>query len=266
MDPKTETFDHRDIYQQVEIRPYRAGGFYAIPVAWDGLPPKFLRKGGWEVHTSHSFKLQLREAQGLRFASQSHAPELDVPLFARRSSPVVLGKWYCPFVFVKETRARDKEQMKTSLFYELTLKQWWEQIYSCENEEGDRRSNVVVVNACVRRLATSVYGMEAEKEDRYDANGFIYFRTNARYRKKASVGLSSAVYEQIRWLQENRGWLDGREPDVRVRGENVIHSDNEWKKFGSYVLVESFVLRRMDGSLLINFNFKNTNRIESKCE
>ncbi|KAL3526667.1 hypothetical protein ACH5RR_011323 [Cinchona calisaya] len=262
VDLKPKPFDYRDLYQQVEIRPYENGGFYAIPVARNGFPPKFLSKRGWEVHTSHSFRLHLREAQGLHTASLSDLPELDVALFSRRTSPVIIGKWYCPFVFVKE-RAKVKEQMKTSMFYELTLKQWWERIYSCDNE-GDR-SNVVVVNACVRRLVTLISGMEAEKEDRDDDNGFIWFKAKARYKKKARVGLSSAIFEKMRWLQESRGWFDGGVEDVRVEGENEIKSENGWRRFGCYVLVESFVLRRLDGSLLINFNFKNTNRFQCKC-
>ncbi|CAI9109969.1 OLC1v1009918C1 [Oldenlandia corymbosa var. corymbosa] len=270
-DPKPKPFDHRDVYQQFEIRHHKNGGFYAVPVAWDGTPPKFLRKGGWEVHVAHSFNLRLGEAQGLRVASLSHAPGLDFPLSSRRSSPVVLGKWFSPFVYVKEMSTKVKEQMKTSLFYELTLKRWWEQIFSSENDlrgGGENSSNVVVVNACVKRLTTSVYGMEAEKEDRYDADGFIYFRAKARDLKKGNVGLSSAVYEKIKWLQDNRGWFDsGAGKDVvRVRGENVIHTDKGWRKFASYVLVESFILRRMDGNLVINFNFRNTDRVEHKCE
>lgn len=262
VDLKPKPFDHRDIYQQVEIRPYENGSFYAIPVARDGCPPKFLRKRGWEVHIANSFRLHLREAQGLHTASLADVPELDVALFSRRTAAVIIGKWYCPFVFVKE-RARVEEQMKSSLFYELTLKQWWERIYSCENEGN--RSNTVVINACVRRLFVLVSGMEAVREDR-DDDGFIWFRAKARYRKKARAGLSSAVIEKLRWLQESRGWFDGGVEDVRVEGEIEIESENGWRRFGCYVLVESFVLRRMDGSLLINFNFKNTNKIEWKCE
>lgn len=264
VDLTPKPFDHRDIYQQVEVRPYENGRFYAIPVAWNGFPPKFLRKRGWEVHTSHSFRLHLREAQGLRTTSLSDVPELHVPQLSRRSSPVVLGKWYCPFVFVKE-RAKVKEQMKTSIFYELTLKQWWEQIYSCEN--GGDSGNTVVIDACVKRLVALVYGMEADKEDstRNEGDGFVWFRAKARYRKKARIGLSSAIFEKIRWLQESRGWFDGGLEDVRVEGENEIKSENGWRKFGCYVLVESLVLRRMDGSLLINFNYKNTDRIQCKC-
>ncbi|CDP03441.1 unnamed protein product [Coffea canephora] len=265
VDAKPQPFDHRDVYQQFEIRPYGNGGFYAIPVAWDGFPPKFLRKRGWEVHISHSFRLHLREAQGIRTTSLSDVPEFHVPLLPRRSSPIIIGKWYCPFVFVKE-RAKVKEQMKASLFYELTLKQWWEQIYSCENQ-GDR-GNMVVVDACVRKFVTLVYGMEAEKQDttRNDGDGFIWFRAKARYGKKATAGLSRVVYEKLRWVQESRGWFDGGVEDVRVEGENEIRSENGWRRFGCYVLVESFVFRRVDGSLLINFNFKNSHRIQCKCE
>lgn len=127
---------------------------------------------------------------------------------------------------------------------------------------------MVVVNACVRKLITLIYGMEAEKQDttRNDGDRFIWFRAKARYRKKATVGLSRVIYEKLSWVQESRGWFDGGVEDFRAEGESEIRSENGWRRFGCYVLVESFVFRRMDGSLLINFNFKNSHRIQCKCK
>lgn len=85
-------------------------------------------------------------------------------------------------------------------------------------------------------------------------------------RKQATVGLSRVIYEKLSWVQESRGWFDGGVEDFRAEGESEIRSENGWRRFGCYVLVESFVFRRMDGSLLINFNFKNSHRIQCKCK
>ncbi|KAI3452144.1 hypothetical protein Pfo_008809 [Paulownia fortunei] len=263
VDPKTRPFDHRDRYQQFEIRPYHSGGFFAKSVEWDGYPPSFLRRGGWEVYTAPSFKLHLREAPGLHDSISLEFPELNFPLYSKRSTPLVIGKWYCPFVFVKDENLRVDDQMRKSLLYELSLERWWEQIHSAENENN--QNNVVVVDARVKRLVCLILGMEAEKDGRQDADGFVWFNVKEHYRRRVSVGLSCALFEKMRWLQETRGWFDG-ERDLRVSGTKEIGSNNGWRKFGCYVLVESFVLRRMDGSLLINFNFRNTERIECKWE
>ncbi|EYU44276.1 hypothetical protein ABFS82_08G038100 [Erythranthe guttata] len=272
MDPKTRPFDHRDRYQQFEIRPYQGGGFFAQSVEWDGYPPSFLRRGGWEVQESHSFKLRLSEARGLQDSTKSDFSELNFPLHSKRSTPVVLGKWHCPFVFVKEERKkifRADDQMKESFVYELSLKQWWEQIHYAEKNDDSNRDNVVVVDARVKRLFCLVNGVDGERDhERRDGDsGFVWFKVKKEdckmRRRVVSVGLSCGLFEKMRWMQERRGWFDNREIDVRVSGNKEKHG---WRKFGCYVLVESFVLRRMDGSLLINFNFRNTDMIECKWE
>lgn len=40
----------------------------------------------------------------------------------------------------------------------------------------------------------------------------------------------------------------------------------EWRKFGCYVLVERFVLKRMDGSLVLTYDFKHTHHVRTKWE
>ena len=39
-----------------------------------------------------------------------------------------------------------------------------------------------------------------------------------------------------------------------------------WKKFGCYVLVERFVLKRLHGSLVLNYDFKYTDQIRYRWE
>ncbi|KAL8471903.1 hypothetical protein ACS0TY_029222 [Phlomoides rotata] len=251
-------------YQILEIRPYHSGGFCARSVEWDGCPPSFLRRGGWEVYTYPSSRLHLSETPGLRDnLTQTEFPEPNLPLHSRRSTPMVVGKWYCPFVYVKEEKMRVGDQMRKSLMYELRLKQWWEQIHLVENE--DNRNNVVDVDTRVKRLLCLVEGVEGEKDGGEGSDGFAWFKVKGDCRGRGRVGLSSCLFEKMRWIQETRGWFDG-EREVRVHGRKEIGSENVWRRFGCYMLVESFVLRRMDGSLLINFNFRNTERIVCKWE
>ncbi|PIN02983.1 hypothetical protein CDL12_24497 [Handroanthus impetiginosus] len=263
-DPKIRPFDYRDRYQQFEIHRHHSGGFFAKSIEWDGYPPNFLKRGGWEVYAT-PFKIHLNEAPGLRFSSTFECPVPNLPLHAKRSTPVVLGKWYSPFIFIKEGDCRIHDQMRKSSYYELSLKQWWEQIYYTENVIN--HNNVVFVDARVKRLLCLVFGMEGERDGGEDGEGFVWFKVKEGLRKRGSVGLSSVFWEKMKWLQRTRGWFDG-EREVRLSGEKEIESESGsvWRKFGCYVLVESFVVRRMDGSLVINFNFRNTDKIECRWE
>ncbi|KAK6129086.1 hypothetical protein DH2020_037159 [Rehmannia glutinosa] len=266
VDPKIRPFDHRDRYQQFEIRPFHTGGYFAKSVEWDGFPPSFLRKGGWEIYIARpSLKLHLPESPGLHNSISSEFPEQNFPLHSKRSSPIVLGKWYCPFIFVKEENFKADDQMRRSLVYELSLERWWERIYFDENINNNR-DNVVCVDARVKRLMCLVHGMEGEKDGREDGDGFVWFKVKEGYMvSRGCVGLSSALFEKMRWLEETRGWFDG-ENVVRVSGNKEIVGNNGWRRFGCYVLVESFVLRRMDGSLLVSFGYRNIEKIECKWE
>jgi hypothetical protein len=51
-----------------------------------------------------------------------------------------------------------------------------------------------------------------------------------------------------------------------VKRVEEFGGDGGWKKFGCYVLVERFVLRRMDGSLVLTNDFKHTHQVRSKWE
>ncbi|XP_022149024.1 uncharacterized protein LOC111017544 [Momordica charantia] len=50
------------------------------------------------------------------------------------SDPVVVGKWYCPFIFIRDGEVGS--QMSNSPYYEMTLQQNWEEIFGCGNLEG----------------------------------------------------------------------------------------------------------------------------------
>ena len=58
------------------------------------------------------------------------------------------------------------------------------------------------------------------------------------------------------------------ERQVNVKRTEEYHGKDTigWRKFGCYVLVEKFVLKRVDGSVLLTHDFKHTNKIRCKWE
>ncbi|KAG9152876.1 hypothetical protein Leryth_012502 [Lithospermum erythrorhizon] len=69
--------------------------------------------------------------------------------------------------------------------------------------------------------------------------------------------------DRMKWEQEKIGMLSIEKNEVRVeiRGERM-----GWSEFGSYILVESFVLKKMDESTILTYNFRHTHQIKSKWE
>lgn len=265
-DKKPKPFNHRNVYQQFKIHRHQSGGFFAKCVAPDGVPPKFLRRKGWKVRCFRtSYRPRLSEALGIGSSLGERLPDFNFPIFNVQSPYVIVGKWYCPFGFVRE-KAGVKRQMKKTILYSMTLEQWWEEIYSCGNVNNG--GNSVTVNEYVQREVSLVGGFEAVKDDRNGRGGFSWFKVynpNGR-RGVVSVGLSHEVVENMKWVLEEGGWVNGGEKDVKVERVEVFTSENEWRKFGCYVLVESFVLRRMDGSLVLKCSFRHTDKIRCKWE
>lgn len=268
-DRKPKPFNLKDLYQQVKIHSHQSGGFFAKSIAPNGIPPKVLRRKGWKVQSSSLYRIRLSEALGLDTSLRALVPDFNFPIFRKRSASVIVGKWYCPFIFVRE-KGRLKHQMKKSMFYSMTLEQKWEEIYSCVNIV-DEENDVVIVNANVQREVILVAGKEAVNDDRnsHNNNGFIWFKVgnqNGR-RRVVGVGLNSAIVENVKWVQEEGGWVNnGTEREVRVERVEQIRSENGWQRFGCYVLVESFVLRRMDGSMVLKWDFRHTDKIQCKWE
>ena len=263
----------KNIYQQFEIhrkgRFNQLGGFVAKSVSQDGFPPKFLARKGWEVCTSTPKDFHLGEAPGLDTALRSRLPEFGFPLARNAgSSPVVVGKWYCPFMFIKE--GTPKEQMRKSMFYQMTLEQRWEQIYYCDtdiSDVNDLPNCVVNVDVCVEREVVMANGRKLGLGEREDINGVVWFKGvfGKVGEEIICVGLCLEIVERMEWEEKNFGWVRGKEREIRVKKEEKINV-GLLRKFGCYVLVERFVLRRMDGSLVLTYDFKHTHQIRSKWE
>lgn len=258
-DIKPSPFDHRNIYQQVEIVPQN-NRFRAVSVVSDGIPQRFLRRKGWRAYTSRPSHYSLKVVNGMNTSLRMQMPPLDFVIKTKFSPSLVVGKWYCPYIFVKEGE-RLKDQMKMSMFYEMTLEQYWEEIFTDENFFDDGK--VVNVDVMVRKEVAMLDGNEDVKENFDIVEGVIWFMpTNSLVK---GIGLSLPIWERIRW-EEGRGGYVGDEKKEKVKRIELYEGKDRWRNFGCYVLVERFVLRRMDGSLALSYEFKHTDKIRIKWE
>ena len=80
------------------------------------------------------------------------------------------------------------------------------------------------------------------------------------------MGLRVEIVERMKWEQERAGWVGGEDRQARVKRVEEFGGIGGWRKFGCFVLVERFVLKRMDGSLVMTCDFKHTHHIKSKWE
>ncbi|KAF2321412.1 hypothetical protein GH714_041005 [Hevea brasiliensis] len=224
-----------------------------------GFPPDFLRRKGWAVQTSTSTKFELNEAPGLDKILRSRLPDFNFPLSQKSSAPAVVGKWYCPFIFIKDGTLED--QVNRSRYYEMTLEQQWEQIFACENSYNN--GNVATVDAVVETEVAAVAGGKAGS---IVADGVMWFKGINNAGEEANLGLSLAVFERMKWEQERFGWIGVGERHVKVNKVEELQGMDEWRKFGCYLLVERFALKRMDGSLVLTYEFKHTQHLRSKWE
>ncbi|KAI5437194.1 hypothetical protein KIW84_023351 [Lathyrus oleraceus] len=260
-DVKPRPLEPFDDYQQVEIIK-KGYGFRAKSVASDGIPPGLLREKGWTLHASTPDNYRLGQALGSNDSLRSKLPNFNFPLSNDRSESVVVGKWYCPFMFVKEGM-RLKEQMKMSVFYELTLEQRWEKIFSKENSgEGG-----VLVDVNIQTEVAKVAGKDAVWDENNLVGGVLWFKSVEEMGEEIiSVGLSLEVVEGMKWEQERFGWIAGKERQVKVTKFEEFGGTNNWNKFSCYVLVESFSLRRMDRRLVLTYDYRHSHQIRSKWE
>ncbi|KAJ9708030.1 hypothetical protein PVL29_000204 [Vitis rotundifolia] len=263
-DVKPRPLDPQDIYQQFEISLVEGtctpkGSFTAKSIAPDGFPPNFLRREGWNLSTSTPRNFELGEAAGLDPSLRARLPDFNFPLHSKRSEPIVVGKWYCPFMFVKDGELKD--QAKRSVYYEMTLEQKWEQIFACENSYNEG-NNTVAVDVVVQGEVVAVAGGETVHDERNVVDGVMWFRSSSG----ASVGLRLDIIERMKWEQVRAGWDGEKKKEVRVERAEEYGGTGGWRKFGCYVLVETFVLKRMDGSLVLSHGFKHTHQIKCRWE
>ncbi|KAL1332734.1 hypothetical protein HN51_061519 [Arachis hypogaea] len=262
-DVKPRPLDPFNEQQQFEIIK-KSSGFHAKSVAPDGFPPLFLRRKGWTVEASTPKNYKLEEALGLNQLLRGQLPAFDFPLSNDSSGSVVIGNWYCPFMFVKEGMEL-KDQMKRSVFYTLTLEQRWEKILSMKNNSvyGSKGNDGVLVDVVVEtEFAMVGGGKEADWGEGNGDDGVVWFSVG----REVSVGLNLVIVERMKWEQERGGWLGRNKRQERIIRDEKFEGGIKWENFGCYVLVESFVLKRMDGSFVLTCGFRHTNQIMCKWE
>ncbi|XP_066336130.1 uncharacterized protein [Miscanthus floridulus] len=273
---KPRAFDHGDVYQQMQVQQHREG-FKAAAVAADGIPPDYLLKKGWTVVAMAKPKYYnlADDARGVDSALRDRMPDLGslgVPPVA-----VVVGRWYVPFLFVKADGERLlKDQVRKSTFYKMTMEQSWEQIYSRENAthlQGTGSSSTrleIAVTATVRRFTALLGGTSPVQAGAPQADdGAMWFRPATAARTTVEgVGLDMVLWERMRWEVERGGrWVaaTGNGDEERIqRTERRDDGLGHWSKFGCYLLVERFVLRRMDGTVALTCEFRHTDKIKAK--
>ncbi|KAL0327069.1 UNVERIFIED_CONTAM: hypothetical protein Sangu_1784900 [Sesamum angustifolium] len=266
-DVKPRLLDPHNIYQQLQIVPYEAlcstrGSFFAESVAPDGFPPYFFRRKGWTIYTKTPDNFQLDTALGLDSNLRARRPGFDFPPSQESSETLVVGKWYCPFVFVKEGTVKD--QVKRSMYYEMTMEQRWERIFACQKNTYGYQGNSVVIDALVDNEEVFVGGSKAVWNERSVQDGVIWFTSYGPGGEQMSVGLRVEVIERMKWEQARGGWVGGGERQARINKVEELKESAEWSEFGCYILVERFNMKRMDGSLLLSYDFKHFHQMKTK--
>ncbi|KAJ6856120.1 hypothetical protein NC651_037866 [Populus alba x Populus x berolinensis] len=163
-DKEPQSFDPKDVYEQFEICKSKRFGYVSKSVAPDGIPPYFLRRKGWTVSTSTARDFELKEAAGLDTNLRARLPDFHLPLSQRSSAPVVVGNWYCPFMFIKEGKLKDQMSISRQ---------------PC--------------HAVVQRETVAVAGGEVAPDKRNAVDGVIWFRSSGDVGGEASVGLSLEI-------------------------------------------------------------------------
>ncbi|KAL6900810.1 hypothetical protein ACP4OV_005486 [Aristida adscensionis] len=245
-DVEPRPFDPADVYQQMEIVQRRPGRFTARAVAGDGFPYFLYRKKYWRVYASKPKGFALGEARGLDAGLRTRqltAGLVAGAFSAPANTAAVVGRWYCPFYLVKEDGGgvAPAEQMERSAFYEVALEQRWEAVHA--NGGGSKlASKKALIGGSVEVTQEAAAG-----SSRY-GDGYVWFRAAASGQR---VGVCTSVWERMRWEEYRGGWVDEEEDAGNVAG-------------GSLVLVERFVVKRMDGSILVAFDFVHLNKVRAK--
>ncbi|CAA2977447.1 Hypothetical predicted protein [Olea europaea subsp. europaea] len=265
-DLKPRQLDPNNSYQQIEICPYEnlctsSGSFFAKSVGPDGFPPYFLRRKGWSIYTKTPKHFKLDEALGLNSERRARLPEFNFPLSCKSSEAISVGKWYCPFVFIKDGTLED--QLQRSTYYELTLEQRWEQIFTCKNEKN--QGNSVLIDVPIENEEVFVNGNKAVWNENNVVDSVMWFKS-FHNGVETSIGLRMEIIQRMKWEQNRSGWYDGENQQVRINRVEEFKESWGWKEFGCYALVERFVLKRMDGSLVMTYSFFHTHQLKCKWE
>ncbi|CAO2188129.1 unnamed protein product [Urochloa humidicola] len=222
-DVEPRPFDPADVYQQIEVIQHRPGSFTARAVAADGSPPWRYGTKYWDVYESQKIDLGV-------------APGLDVDLRSRRQLAAAgpIGKWYCPFFLIREHGVPPRKQVDRSALYEVVLEQRWEPVRgdAVTVRHGHGSSKLASKKVLI---AGSVEAKSEEAGSSRHGDAYVWFVAATGER----VGVCTSVWERMLWEQGRGGWVD----------EEAGSVDD------GLVLVERFVVKRMDKSVVVAFDF-----------
>jgi hypothetical protein len=255
-DAKPRPFDPADVYQQMEIVPNR-GGFTARSVAADGLPYFLYRSKRWLAYASRPKHFDLAEALGLndplRSRSLTTPPPATATATATAATAVAVGRWYTPFFYIKEDGVPLKAQMDRSTFYEIVLEQRWEEAM------GGEASKRVLVGGSVEGKQEAVGAAASARTGGGSGDGYVWFSSaTTTWPAGQRVGVHASLWEKMVWEEQRGGWVSDEEVDgggvrKRVAGGGGAGSRS--------VLVERFAVKRLDGSVVVAFDFSHVNKI-----
>lgn len=249
-------------YQQIQIIPKR-NGFTSNCIASDGFPPTFLRRNGWTVRAKdlRGKHGRLAYVRGENASLRAQSPPFNFSLTEKRSPIVTVGEWYCPFIFIKEQGNRfedPKIQLMETPFYKMDLEKFWEEIYSTEVSTGGED---IFVQTTIRVEEASLLGSEAVEETR-DDDGSVWIKALMQKNGKLNgLRLSWPIIAKMRADQGREG-SEAASRDIRV--EKLFNNIMIGRKFVCYVVMERYVLKRMDGSIVLTCSFRHWNQIEGK--
>lgn len=96
-----------------------------------------------------------------------------------------------------------------------------------------------------------------------DENGVVWFEITGK-----KIGLRSMVVEKMKWEEERFGWskeTDDIKSSIK-RSERFEGNAMLWQSYKCYVLVETFELKRMDGNLVLTYEFRHADKLKSKWD
>jgi hypothetical protein len=240
-DVEPRPFDPADVYQQMEIVQRRRGWFTARAVAADGFPSSLYRSKYWEVYASKTgkFDLGVGEAMGLDAALRSHQlADYAFPV-AGAATAAAVGKWYSPFFLIKEAGVAPREQMERSAFYEVTLELRWEPVHAYSGGGSKLASTRAYIGGSTEA--------EEDLSSRRHGDAYLWFKAAAA---RQDLGVCKSVLERMRWEESRGGWVD--------------EEDAEKVTSGGSVLVERFVVKRLDGTVVVAFDFLHLSKVRAK--
>jgi hypothetical protein len=136
-------------------------------------------------------------------------------------------------------------------------------MFACEHD-NESQGNAVAMDVVVQRKVVSIAGREAV--DVKVVDGVMWFRSFSEEGGEMIAGLSLLVVERMKWEQERAGWIGGKEKQVTLKRVEEFGGNGGWRNFGYYVLVERFVVKRMDGSLVLTYDFNHIQQSKGKWE